>query len=310
MEYLCFESAGAALKSCRRTLGRIGWALGLAFAVFQGVGAALAFWLERAVPGAMQDGWISLAVNMLPLYLLGMPLCWLMVRRLPAAAPCEVHGVGAVGLLTFFTGTYAVGYLLQGATLWWGNLIYQLTGRDFLQAVPTYDQMSPLPTLLIAGILAPILEEAVFRGLLLRRLLPYGRVFATVATAVLFGLFHGNFFQMFYAFGIGLVFAYITIRTGSLVYATLMHIFFNSFNAVCGFLALEYPQLAPLAAIPLVFAAVGAVLLYRVRHRIAYRLHPAPLPAAACLGRMVRSVGMWVFFLLCIGMSVAVLFLS
>lgn len=309
MEYLSYGSRQEALKGCRKTLGRMSWALAVSFALFQGLSVLLGLWVENLAPGALQDGWISMAVGVLPLWLVGMPLCWLAVRRLPAARPCRVQGVGPLGLLTFFMGSYTVAFLLQTVTLWWSDLIDILTDYDMLETVPTYDQMEFLPSLLVAGILCPILEEVLFRGVLLPRLLPYGRLFAVVASSLMFGLFHGTFFQMLYAFGLGMVFAYITIRTGSLVYATLMHIFYNSFNTVCGFLMLEHPQLAPLAAVPVVFAAVGALLLCRSRRTVACHLRPAPLPAAECLGCIPRAVGFWVFVLCCVGVALSIFFL-
>ena len=59
----------------------------------------------------------------------------------------------------------------------------------------------PLPLqLLLAGLIAPAAEELLFRRLLLRRLRPYGGRFALVASALCFGLFHGNLNQFFMPF--------------------------------------------------------------------------------------------------------------
>ena len=58
---------------------------------------------------------------------------------------------------------------------------------------------------LYASILAPIAEEVLFRGYALRTLRPYGKRFAVLGSAFLFGIFHGNLLQTPYAFLMGLV---------------------------------------------------------------------------------------------------------
>ncbi|MCL2071020.1 MAG: CPBP family intramembrane metalloprotease [Oscillospiraceae bacterium] len=79
---------------------------------------------------------------------------------------------------------------------------------------------------------AAIFEEFMCRGLMLNALKPYGNGFAIIVTGFLFGIMHGNFQQFFYAFILGIVLAYITIQTGSIFSATLLHAMFNSLAAV------------------------------------------------------------------------------
>ncbi len=79
-----------------------------------------------------------------------------------------------------------------------------------------------------ASIVAPVFEEFVFRGTLLQTLKPYGNGLAILYTAVLFGLFHGNLSQCFYATAIGLALGYIANATDSLLPTTIIHILINS----------------------------------------------------------------------------------
>ena len=51
-------------------------------------------------------------------------------------------------------------------------------------------------------------------------------------SALTFGLFHMNLFQFFYAFGLGLLFAYIYMRTGRLRYPVLLHGIVNFLGSV------------------------------------------------------------------------------
>lgn len=79
---------------------------------------------------------------------------------------------------------------------------------------------------LYASLLGPISEELLFRGLLLRTLQPYGKKFAILATAFLFGMFHGNMIQTPYAFAVGLVLGYVAVEY-SLGWAVLLHVLNN-----------------------------------------------------------------------------------
>ena len=79
---------------------------------------------------------------------------------------------------------------------------------------------------LYASILAPVWEELLFRGYILRTLRPYGKRFAILTSAILFGLFHGNLLQTPYALLMGLVLGYVTVEY-SIVWAMLLHMFNN-----------------------------------------------------------------------------------
>ena len=79
--------------------------------------------------------------------------------------------------------------------------------------------------LLYATLLGPITEELVFRGAGLRALEKFGKVFAILMTAIIFGLFHANLDQLFFAIIIGLGFGYLTFE-----YSFWWAIFFHIFN--------------------------------------------------------------------------------
>ena len=64
--------------------------------------------------------------------------------------------------------------------------------------------------LLTAGIVAPIVEELIFRGLVYRRTKKMtGTIAAAILSAALFGVFHGNWVQAPYAFIIGIVAVFV-----------------------------------------------------------------------------------------------------
>ncbi|MCL2024113.1 MAG: CPBP family intramembrane metalloprotease, partial [Oscillospiraceae bacterium] len=76
-----------------------------------------------------------------------------------------------------------------------------------------------------------LLEEFAFRGVMLQTMRRYGDGFAILTTAILFGLFHGNIVQAPFAFLLGLVMGYLTVATGTIWTAIIIH-FLNNLNAV------------------------------------------------------------------------------
>ena len=76
-------------------------------------------------------------------------------------------------------------------------------------------------------ILAPIIEEFIYRGLILGILSRYGTTAAVLLSALSFGLMHGNIPQAASAFATGIVYATIAINCGSIVPTIMIHAFNN-----------------------------------------------------------------------------------
>lgn len=81
---------------------------------------------------------------------------------------------------------------------------------------------------LISTVIVPALvEEFACRGLVLGALRKYGDGFAVMVSAILFGAMHGNFEQIPFAFLVGLVLGFVTVQSGSIRIAILIHAFNN-----------------------------------------------------------------------------------
>jgi membrane protease YdiL (CAAX protease family) len=115
-------------------------------------------------------------------------------------------------------GAYLIFRLISQGLLWgFHEFGYKLTFN-------TYDPMGRgmVFVLLNSIIFSPIIEEALFRGVMLRILSRYGRNFAIVTSAILFGLYSTDFIELFHAFALGLLLAYITFRY-SIKWAAVLH---------------------------------------------------------------------------------------
>lgn len=84
------------------------------------------------------------------------------------------------------------------------------------------------------GVLAPICEELVFRGLMFKRLRAQTSfVLAALYSTIVFAVIHGNMVQMVYAFVMGMVFAYAYEKYGSVKAPILAHITANMVSLIC-----------------------------------------------------------------------------
>ncbi len=82
-------------------------------------------------------------------------------------------------------------------------------------------------TFIMTCILAPIIEEIMFRKIMLNKLSLFGEHSAATISALTFALYHANFQQFLYAFLLGLIFSYITIKSGTILYAIILHAMVN-----------------------------------------------------------------------------------
>lgn len=87
---------------------------------------------------------------------------------------------------------------------------------------------NPLPMLLSMVLLAPLFEEVVVRGVILRGFLNrYSPVYAIWLSGILFGISHGYPPQIINAIFLGIMLGYIYFYTRSIVICILLHSFLN-----------------------------------------------------------------------------------
>ena len=122
----------------------------------------------------------------------------------------------------------------------WSQVLLWLRVQDYFSN-QTQEQLlaSQLAVQIIGlGILVPVAEELIFRGLLyarLRRMLP---VWASVLTAsVIFALYHGNMIQILFAFPMAIILTLLYEKGKWISYPILFHMGVNLTTVVLGALA-------------------------------------------------------------------------
>ncbi len=118
-----------------------------------------------------------------------------------------------------------IGNLIGNALLMlWNGMTGNEAGNEVIEMVENTDS---LLLFLSVVLFAPFLEEFFFRKVLIDHVRGYGEWVCILTSAVLFGLFHGNFTQFFYAAGLGALLAYVYFRSGSFPAVFALHAVFN-----------------------------------------------------------------------------------
>lgn len=87
--------------------------------------------------------------------------------------------------------------------------------------------------LLSTAVVAPIVEELIFRGILMSRLSKVMNIFlAAFFSTMTFGLLHGHIVQITYAVVLGLIMTFIAVRCASLLASCFFHIIVNTIGSL------------------------------------------------------------------------------
>ncbi len=126
-----------------------------------------------------------------------------------------------------------------------GTLIDTVFGTDIytmLDDTPVSQSAEKLiVTMLYTCIIAPITEELVVRGFVLKNVSRVSQTFGIFVSAVIFGLMHGNIPQFILAFTVGVFLGYVTIKHNSIVPSIILHMIVNTTNMIMS-LVVEYNE--------------------------------------------------------------------
>lgn len=257
--------------------------------------------------------------NMIPLYGFAVPVFLLILRPVPVRAP-EKTKLSPARMISVF--------LICVFVMYTGNIIGTLlsallsSGSAQNPVVEMTTDSNPL-RIVVMVLASPVLEELVFRKVIIDRTCQFGERTAIIFSGLMFGLFHLNFFQFFYAFGLGVLFGYLYIRSGKIWIPAVLHIGFNSIGAILAPAMLklaESEMLAnPMAMQPgqIILMAIatlfllgfmvvlfglyiaGLVMLCLRFHKAQWNLTPAQIPTGQVTKTVYWNVGVILFACLC-----------
>lgn len=216
---------------------------------------------ESAIMVLLASNLVSLAV-FLPM--------WLAARK--KSEPYMNRSPAALGLLVI--GFFACFNIVQ-------MFIFGVT--DIMRFFPSYDEVvdvfeggSILLQVVTVGVLAPVVEELLFRGLLMSRMKWLPAWAAVALQAVIFGAVHLNWFQSLYALLAGVLLGMVYVKYKSIILTMLAHIAYNLASVLLGEFMDDTVAMVVLLVCPVVTVVFGVLLL--TRHRAVKRYAEPPLP--------------------------------
>lgn len=285
------------MTNSKKTFTRIGLALIIAYAVIfafsRFVFAPLLLKADMAKLVETIGPSLTLLLTDVPnmIFLL---VFWLVIRRIPKS-DWQKESLSFKSMFQIFVMMYAVGTVFNLV----GTFISKAAPAGGTEQLDMINKMvsSGLPTgIMMTVIIAPILEELIFRKLMLDRIRNYGEKTAIVFSALCFGLFHENLTQFLYAFIIGLFLGYVYCKTGKVLYTMIMHALVNLISSS---IMLLLPMLsngtrgkvilAVMAVTVAVLFVMGVVQLIRHLRKRDFRLDNTMLTAIPS-GEVVKTV--------------------
>lgn len=306
-------------RTARRNFGRLGWSM----LVVLGVLLAVTFLLMLCVAAAALDPSIDISILMtydlpywvlcrLPLYAFAIPAAMLVLKGIPKNKP-ESRPFTLGRVLYFALITMALETVLSIVV----NTVMNLLVKTPTQTAP--EQVTFWYYLDIV-LLSPVLEELLFRKMLLDRFRRYGEKLAILVSAVVFAISHLDLHLTVVNLVMGGMLAYVYLRSGRVRYcifihaisnfsaAGMMQLLMNRLSAKA-FMAMQMEdpsmltpevlaELAPLAVYLLIYYAlmvVGLVLLVRGRKKAVFEPAEEPLTQKQAVQALFGSVGMPLF---------------
>jgi len=124
---------------------------------------------------------------------------------------------------------YLAGLVLGMSGAVFFNIVFTLTGLSsgsdtYKQVYEHQHSLSLLLGILVYGLITPLTEEIVFRGIVYNRMRRfYGLIIALILNPLIFGLYHGNIVQAVYGTVLGLLITWSYERFGAFVIPYIIH---------------------------------------------------------------------------------------
>ncbi len=306
----------------KKCFSRIGWYVFSIYLLTSLIQLAVSQVIFNIWPNAFSYPIIVWSAAYGPMYLVAVPLSFLVIKQLPVKKveqkkmkPTQVLCCIPMALFLMYAGNI-IGMLVMAV----------LKGIVGIEMVNPLDVVLNSPIyirILVAVIIGPFMEEFIFRKQIIDHTRMYGEKAAILVSAVVFGLFHGNLAQMFYACALGMLLGYLYVRTGTMRYGFYLHMtvnflggivapFFlellqeNSFEALSSGMQISGEQLIAYlffmayAFVLFMTSVLGLILLIISRKKVYFRVEEKELTKEEIGKTVFFNAGMLLFLILII----------
>lgn len=207
---------------------------------------------------------ISMMINELAAYLFPLIFTAVIFRKETASAPKQVYNRFKGDIILIFISGVALSSLGTMAT----DFVTRVLNSLFGTPLPTAAFSSSMPHNLFqfltlsfcTVIIAPLCEELIFRGFLLKPLRKYGDFTAVLVSAVIFALFHGNVDQLAYALISGIFLGIIAVRSNSILPSIILHSANNLIVSVISYMPKDIFGQGQAEAVTAVTSVINAIM--------------------------------------------------
>ena len=216
------------LKQARKHFSKVGWFFVLAVAIIYWVQRFELLIADRMVPDWADRGGILMLLSIIPMYLFGFPVLILLMKKYLPAVRLKRNKITVGKYLVALVTCIGLAYASNFAGTLLGFVISLFTKKPITNPVQEITSMlSPGMILFYVVLLAPIMEEFIFRKLIVDHTVRYGQGIAILLSGLMFGLFHGNLSQFCYTAVIGFFLGFLYLKTGDIRVTISLHMVFN-----------------------------------------------------------------------------------
>lgn len=122
--------------------------------------------------------------------------------------------------------------------------------------LPEKSFASVTSVIIFVAVIPAVMEELVFRGLLLKGAENFGKIQAVLVTAAAFSLYHTSPAQTIYQFVIGVIYGFVALSSGSVIPTTILH-FLNNFVIIV--IYYFFPSFALEGSIKIIVTILGVL---------------------------------------------------
>lgn len=158
---------------------------------------------------------------------------------------------------------------------------------------------------IVITVLPAFCEEFIYRGVLMNSLKPLNSTMAVFISAIAFGLMHGTVQQIPFAFVMGLLFGYLSIKYNSIILPIVLHFINNSIASV--FLLLEqsldenlFSNISSFFDISIIILGLISTFIFFYKIGIKHKLQSS-ISNGKAFGSVFKSIFFWIFVVVYLG---------
>lgn len=243
---------------------------GLTYAVDRAAaGGSLPGGYDDLLMDYIYDSSSMVALNILVYGLLNVLIAWLGCKatKIPIPNLFRTRNFNAQKAFTYVTIALVIQFAMGYTASWVSDLLEGVGITPYEADFSTLPELkSTIISFVYSVLIAPVTEELLMRGFVLKNLSRFGQRFGIVMSAFLFGIWHENLSQFLLAFTAGCFFGYLTVKHDSLIPSIICHMAVNSFAelfTVCDTYGWDFAY-TMLDMVYFVFVLIGLVLLVRM----------------------------------------------